>query len=76
MSAHDRAVHEVVTHCNLCCKKFTPPHEIQHRITADHCHLSGKYRQALCNMYNQKLQTSVFVPCFLHNLSNYDAHFI
>ncbi|XP_060866280.1 uncharacterized protein LOC132942013 [Metopolophium dirhodum] len=76
MSAHDKAVHEAATHCNLCCIKFTPPHEIQHRKTADHCHLSGKYRQALCNMCNQKLQTPVFVPCFLHNLSNYDAHFI
>jgi len=67
MSAHDREVHEATTHCNLCCIKFTPPHEIQHRKTTDHCHLSGKYRQALCNMCNQKLQTPVFVPCFLHN---------
>ena len=55
MSAHDRAVHEAATHCKLCCIKFTPPHEIQHRKTADHCHLSGKYRQGLCNMCNQKL---------------------
>ncbi|KAL4135021.1 hypothetical protein QTP88_006689 [Uroleucon formosanum] len=76
MSAHDRAVYEAATRCNLCCIKFTPPHEIRHRKTADHCHLSGKYRQALCNICNQKLQTPVFVPCFLHNLSNYDAHFI
>ncbi|KAL4122938.1 hypothetical protein QTP88_015179 [Uroleucon formosanum] len=49
---------------------------LEHRKTAYHCHLSGKYRQALCHMCNQKLQTPVFVPCFLHNLSNYDAHFI
>lgn len=76
MSAHDRVVHEASTHCNLCRIKFTPPHVIQYRKTADHCHLSGKYRQALCSMCNQKLQTPVFVPCFLHYLSNYDAHFI
>ncbi|KAL4143364.1 hypothetical protein QTP88_005702 [Uroleucon formosanum] len=76
MSAHDRAVHEAATHCNLCCIKFTSPHEIQHQKTANHCHLSGKYRQALCNTCNQKLRTPVFVPYFLHNLSNYDAHFI
>jgi hypothetical protein len=76
MSARDRVDHELATHCNLCCIKFTPPRDTQHRKTANHCHLSGKYRQALCNMCNQKLQTPVFVPCFLHNFSNYDAHFI
>ena len=43
---------------------------------ADHCHLSGKFRQSLCNTCNLKLQTPNFVPVFFHNLSNYDAHFI
>lgn len=43
---------------------------------ADHCHLSGIFRQTLCNTSNLKVQTPNFVPCFLHNLSNYDAHFI
>ncbi|KAL4103924.1 hypothetical protein QTP88_019241 [Uroleucon formosanum] len=42
----------------------------------DHCHLSGKFRHTLCNKCNLDLQQPNFVPCFLHNLMNYDAHFI
>ena len=76
MSADDIQVHEAATHCNLCKIEFTPPSEVLYRKTADHCHLTGKYRQALCNVCNQKLQTPVFVPCYFHNLSNYDAHLI
>ncbi|XP_025192055.1 uncharacterized protein LOC112592257 [Melanaphis sacchari] len=76
MSADDIQIHEAATHCNLCKIEFTPPSEVLYRKTADHCHLTGKYRQALCNVCNQKLQTPVFVPCYFHNLSNYDAHLI
>jgi len=76
MSTDDIQVHEAATHCNLCKIEFTPPSEVLYRKTADHCHLTGKYRQALCNVCNQKLQTPVFVPCYFHNLSNYDAHLI
>ncbi|KAL4092418.1 hypothetical protein QTP88_026919 [Uroleucon formosanum] len=42
----------------------------------DHCHLSGQFRQTICNKCNLALKTPKFVPCFLHNVSNYDAHFI
>jgi len=74
MSADDVQAHEAATHCNLCSIKFSPPSEVLNRKIADHCHLSGKYRQALpCN---QKLQTPNFVPIFFHNLSNYEAHLI
>jgi len=76
MSADDIQAHEEATHCNLCKIEFSPPSEVLYRKTADHCHLTGKYRQALCNVCNQKLQTPVFVSCYFHNLTNYDAHLI
>ncbi|KAE9543417.1 hypothetical protein AGLY_002217 [Aphis glycines] len=76
MSVDDVQAHEAATHCNLCKIEFSPPSETLRRKTADHCHLSGKYRQALCNVCNQRLQTQKFVPIFFHNLSNYDAHLI
>lgn len=58
--------------CDLCRVIFT---HANHKV-ADHCHLSGKFRQTICSNCNLKLQLPNFVPCFLHNLSSYDAHFI
>ncbi|KAE9536164.1 hypothetical protein AGLY_007387 [Aphis glycines] len=76
MSADNVQAHEAATHCNLCKIEFSPPSEILRRKTADHCHLLGKYCQALRHVCNRKLQTQNFVPIFFHNLSNYDTHLI
>lgn len=58
--------------CKFCTEKFTKDnYKVQ-----DHNHLSGRFRQTLCNNCNMKLQAPNFVSCFIHNLSNYDAHFI
>jgi len=67
-----RRIHELCKICNLCKNGFS----VENHKVADHCHLSGKFRQTICNTCNLKLQTPNFVPCFFHNLSNYDAHFI
>jgi len=67
-----RQSHEAASRCNLCKANFS--HD-NHKV-ADHCHLSGKFRQSLCNVCNLKLQTPNFIPIFFHNLSNYDAHLI
>lgn len=61
----------IKTKCNQCQTNFTTDN---HKV-ADHCHLSGEFRQTLCNNCNLKIQKPNFVPCYLHNLSNYDAHF-
>lgn len=71
-TADQRRKHESCHTCNLCKINFS---EENYKV-ADHCHLSGKYRQTLCNTCNLKLQTPNFLPVFFHNLSNYDAHFI
>jgi len=65
-------LHDACRTCNLCKKGFSKEN---HKV-ADHCHLSGKFRQTLCNSCNLKLQQPNFVPVFLHNLTNYDAHFL
>jgi len=71
-SSEQRQTHDTCTTCNLCKNGFSK----ENRKVADHSHLSGHFRQTLCNTCNLKLQTPNFVPCFFHNLSNYDAHFI
>jgi hypothetical protein len=72
MTEEEKRSHIIKKTCNLCGKGFT----IDNHKVADHNHLSGRFRQTLCNTCNLKLQTPVFVPCFIHNLSSYDAHFI
>ena len=72
MTKEEQTTHMMTNTCNLCKCHFS----IKNNKVADHCHISGKFRQTLCNTCNLKLQTPNFIPCFLHNLSNYDAHFI
>jgi len=71
-TAQQQQKHNNCTNCELCKCKFSTSNP----KVADHNHLSGKFRQSLCNTCNLKLQMPKFLPCFFHNLSNYDAHFI
>jgi len=72
MSVEDCRVHDAKITCDLCSCAFSE----RNCKTAHHDHLSGRFLKTLCNTCNLKLKTPKFVPCFLHNLSNYDAHFI
>ena len=45
----------------------------------DHCHVTGVYRgpaHASCNLNCHINAEKIEVPCFLHNMKNYDAHLI
>jgi hypothetical protein len=72
MGVEDCRVHDGKITCDLCSCAFSE----RNCKTAHHDHLSGRFLKTLCNTCNLKLKTPKFVPCFLHNLSNYDAHFI
>uniref|UniRef100_A0A2S2Q9M7 DNA-directed DNA polymerase n=2 Tax=Sipha flava TaxID=143950 RepID=A0A2S2Q9M7_9HEMI len=71
MFADDIQVHEAATHCNLCKCDVNNYTRIR-----DHDHLTGKFRQTLCSRCNLSLKQPKYVPVFIHNLTNYDAHFI
>ncbi|KAL4089074.1 hypothetical protein QTP88_024147 [Uroleucon formosanum] len=72
MSVEEVRVHNAKSVCDMCKLAFT---ETRCKV-ADHCHLSGRLRHTLCAPCKLKLVTLKFLPCFLHNLSKYDAHFI
>lgn len=72
MTSDEGKTHAECITCNLCKNKFS----LHNHKVADHCHLTGQFRQSLCNSCNLKLQSPNFVPCYFHNLTNYDAHFI
>jgi len=71
MTDEDIVKHKSCFKCNLCKCDV----DIHTRVR-DHDHLTGKFRQTLCNKCNLSLVQPKYVPVFLHNLSNYDAHFI
>ncbi|KAL4125736.1 hypothetical protein QTP88_009976 [Uroleucon formosanum] len=71
MSKEDWCKHRATLKCDFCKCDIRGGEKVR-----DHCHLSGKFRYTLCNKCNLDLQQPNFVPCFLHNLTNYDAHFI
>ena len=42
----------------------------------DHCHLTGKYVGAAHQNCNLQYRTTYSIPLLIHNLKNYDSHFI
>jgi len=71
MSDEDTRKHTHTQNCNFCKCSFDTNEKV-----SDHCHLTGKFRQTLCFKCNFNSKQHKFVPCFFHNLSNYDAHFL
>ena len=50
MTPEQRRTHELCKACNLCKNRFS----VENHKVADHSHLSGQFRQTLCNIYNLK----------------------
>ena len=73
MTAQDEHRFQQATQCNACKISFSD----QCLKYRDHCHLSGAYRHALCNLCNlNRANTGYKVYVFFHGLSNYDSHFL
>ena len=61
--------------CHLCNKKIDETFD----KVRNHNHLTGQYLGAShnkCNLNYRIKFNKIQIPCFVHNLSNYDAHFI
>ena len=72
MTVADERRFEQSTHCFMCRRSFAGLRKVR-----DHCHLSGRYRFALCDGCNLTRAKRPFeVLVFFHGLSNYDSHFL
>ena len=58
------------TKCHICFKPFKE----DNRKVRDHCHYSGKYREATHSLCNLQYKISSYIPVVFHNLAGYDAH--
>jgi len=73
MTDEDKENYRKSTHCHICERVITTGE----KKVRDHCHITGQYRGAAhedCNVnFNYK---NFKLPVIIHNLKNYDAHFI
>ena len=63
--------------CYICSKEFSTDDDNKkcHKVR-DHCHYTGKYREAAHNIFNLKYKIPKEIPVVFHNGSTYDYHFI
>lgn len=69
MTSDDKLKFDDAKNCAHCCKTF----DDETNKNRDHCHHTGKYRQALCCKCNLEFKEPSFIPVLFHNM-NYDAH--
>ena len=63
------------TTCTQCPRCHSPFDNSKHKKVRDHCHITGKFRSALCHTCNTKLYlTRRTLPVIFHNFKCYDAH--
>ena len=61
--------------CYICKKEFDKSDKKYHEVR-DHCHYTGKYREAAHNICNLRYKIPKEIPIVFHNGSTYDYHFI
>ena len=61
--------------CYICKKEFDKSDK-KHQNVRDHCHYTGKYRDATHNVCKLRYKVPKEIPVVFHNGSTYDYHFI
>ena len=75
MSDRDCEPFRAARACEMCGGEFGQDPML--KKVRDHCHISGKYRYAMCSSCNLTRSKRAFqVNVFFHGLSNYDSHFL
>ena len=64
--------------CYICKKEFNTDDDDykQYHKVRDHCHYTGKFRQAAHNTCNLRYKTPKKITAIFHNGSTYGYHFI
>ena len=63
--------------CYICKKEFsTDDDNKKYHKVRDHCHYTGKFREAAHNICNLRYKTPNEISMVFHNGSTYDYHFI
>ena len=72
LTTQQQKLFDSCTQCPRCNSKFDNE---KHKKVRDHCHITGRFRSALCHTCNSKLHLSRrTLPVIFHNFKCYDAH--
>ena len=69
----DKEAYEKATRSRIC--ELKGEFEDDDTIVRDHCHLTGKFRDAAHKCCNLKYKVPQSTPEIFHNSAGYDAHF-
>jgi hypothetical protein len=71
LTPEQKTKHANAVVCYVCGDKYDDP--IDYKVR-DHNHLTGAYRGPAHKYCSLKIRNPRYIPVFIHNLSNYDAH--
>ena len=61
--------------CHICAKEFYEDDSTAKMLKVrDHCHFTGKYRDAAHNSCNLQCRKPLILPVIFQNLQGYDSH--
>ena len=72
ISAEEEEKFQLTNICWICDELF----DVGHDIVRGHCHITGKYRNAVPWRCNVNLKLSKKIIVIFHNLRRYDSHLI
>ena len=75
LTTEEKIYHNKQKICYICKKEFNN-NEKKNCKVRDHCHYTGNYRGAACNIRNLRYKVPKEIPIVFHNGSTYDYHFI
>ena len=77
LTEEERKMHRKQKVCYICKKEFsTDDSNKRYHKMKDHCHYTGKYREAAHNTCNLRYKVPKEIQVVFHNGSTYDYHFI
>ena len=75
LTTEEKIYHNKQKICYICKKQFNNNDKKNYKVR-DHCHYTGKYRDAAHNICNLRYKVPKEIPIVFHNSSTYDYHFI
>ena len=75
LTTEEKKYHNKQKICYICKKEFNNNDKKNYKVR-DHCHYTGKYRGAACNICNLRYKVPKEIPIVFHKGSTYDYHFI